>query len=185
MRYIVLFLLALGLVACQSPQPVIKNYDSADDVMKYETTTVRLANVEGTSGMSPPRMRVKATASCQGYNCTPDAYTLSYMVSNDTRDYIMTASDVRLWLDEKMVEWEDPFPIEEGQDFAVRGTFSKIDLTPDEFARLGTAEKVRGKIGGVEYTLPYSFREPFRTMQDRIQNPEEPENAAESAPTSR
>lgn len=162
-QVVALLLLLSVLASCQSTEPVQVEYDEGENVTRYETTQMRLKS--SSNRLTAPSLNVQAFATCTGTSCEPSTYSLRFSLADGSRDLTMVATKAIMWTDGRTIEWENPFPgIQSDEAFAVRGEITTVGLTKEEFARVARSQRVRGEIGGIEYTFPYSYRDPMRDM---------------------
>lgn len=171
MRRIVLLVVFLGgmsagLLGCQSSEPVQVQYENAETT--YTTKNVRMSNVQGFSGLKQPRFEMFADATCRGSECRPDAYTLHFRADPGTGRIRIESTSVRLTADDQKITWDDPFPLERGRVFEVRGQIVTVECTPEEFQTIAEAETVSGELGGLRFDLHYGNREPLRALVARV-----------------
>jgi len=115
--------------------------------------------------LTAPSLSVQAYATCAGTSCEPSIYNLRFFLADGSRELTMVATKAKIWADGRTIEWEDPFPgIQSDEAFAVRGEITTVKLTKEEFARVARSQRVRGEIGGIEYSFSYSYRDPMRDL---------------------
>lgn len=164
-------LIGLILSGCAgSTEPVRVSHDDASGQTSYETKEISLSDVDAPSGLSK-RMRLYAQVkgSCSGAECTPRSYSVRFLkrggepLTLQNRNVVLNANTERL-------TWDDVQNRHLGGTVTVRnGTLAEVEVSRDQLATIGRAERVSGSVGGIDFRLPNERRSPIRHLLSQIE----------------
>lgn len=168
-RFLCMMALLVSLsVACGSVKDVRMNVDSDANRTTYETTTMRMSDVRGFSGITKPRFEFLVTAICNGRACTPDVFDIVFQTDPGAGRVRLQASDVELTFGDDRLYWDDPFREIEGQMFETRGTIVAVECTMDELKSLASSGTVNGSLGGISFKVYEKNLGPVRSLIQRV-----------------
>lgn len=167
----VLVLVMSFSVACGSAEAVRVNVDADTNRTTYETTTMRMSDVRGFSGLTQPRFEVFVTGTCDGQKCTPEIFDLVFRTDPGAGSVRLQASDVELVFGDDRLYWDDPFRELEGQMFETRGTIVAVECSMDELKSLASGGTVKGSLGGISFTVYEKNLGPVRSLIQQVESP--------------
>ena len=160
------FLIAALLVSpfasgCASGPSVTETYRQNRDQTVYETESMRLSNVRLSSSYSaPPRFYAVVSGKCEGRNCTPDSYTMRFVVDKDT-PLQMGERTLTIFVDRNHFDFPAPEQDRTDRPIRVNGIITSVRLTPDQLRQIGRSSSVRGEMGSIPFQLSNRSREPI------------------------
>jgi hypothetical protein len=157
--------LSVGTTGCSSTSsPVRVQYQSSADETTYRTRRMQLEGIRFSSGYNrSPRFFLTVRGTCEGKNCSPNAYDLRFSVEYEEPVYL-TAESVSLSFGEQTETWRNPFPVQRGSQLQALGSIFTVRLPAEKLSTIGEVDEVDGTLGTLEFDLPYSSRAPIRAL---------------------
>lgn len=163
MRALLVLVALFGLAACSGGgSPASGVYNAASGETSYTSRPVRLGSPRS-GGMSGARdLALRATASCTGQGCSPQAVILS--ASNVGQQELRgDFTDLEIQTDHYRYAWDA-----ESDDLVrvpnLYGDFLRVPLPMRAFADIAHAETVYVRIGAREYILTPGRRSAFMDL---------------------
>lgn len=160
------------LVGCAgSGESVNVSYDRSSGTTKYETSEMRLDDIEMGSGLeTEDRFYVQIAGTCTGNDCAPSQYSLRF-IKGGQRGVTVEGRDVTLTVGSETLRWRDAMTRETTQTSTIRsGAFAKVSVSSKQLSTIGGASTVKGTVCGERFTLPYRTRAPIRTLLSRLED---------------